>query len=273
MPLAVVGDECGARNRNEDATGPTCKNPKGFRTDHPGQGPCFLHGGMARITHGRYSKIKRRALAELIQEYKEDPEILNMEPELATARALFEDYVNRYDEITEALIAWWQSYKEVMVTKERLDPIRAIVFRYEQLWEKDSDAPEFMGTKIKAARDLLHKWKEYFDNAANFKPIQVLDVAESYKFLAEITKIVERIEKVRAQNAISRRNFQRVTNQMGQAVNQICDNMSMSVQLYDVVGNRIKVYDAAGNELDVSGMFQEVKKKVVENWNTIQVQQ
>lgn len=97
---------CGAKTRG----GGTCKHSAGKRTDHPGEGRCWLHGGANPIKHGRYSTIKRPRLAELIATFEGDPDPLNILPEVTLLRALITDYVERYDEFTTALVAWHESY-------------------------------------------------------------------------------------------------------------------------------------------------------------------
>jgi hypothetical protein len=63
-----------------------------------------------------YSAVKRRRVTDLIDELKEkgeDP--LNLVEDLYLIRAMAIDFVNRYDEYTEALINWnksWQNSKE-----------------------------------------------------------------------------------------------------------------------------------------------------------------
>lgn len=89
-----------------------CKSRAGANTDHLGVGRCKRHGGATPIQSGRYSKIKRAELAGLIKELEDDPDPLDMFPELATARALFINWVNRYEEFTEALLAWHASFSE-----------------------------------------------------------------------------------------------------------------------------------------------------------------
>lgn len=71
-----------------------------------------MHGGNAGrpITHGRYSKIHRPRIKELLAQHEADPDPLNLLPELALLRSLIEDYVERYDEMTDALLAWHESW-------------------------------------------------------------------------------------------------------------------------------------------------------------------
>lgn len=116
-PVQLSGPRCNARTRQANGNGAKaepgpwtgegyCKRRAGWGTDHVGQGRCRQHGGATPIRHGRYSAIRREPLRQLIEQHMEDPEPLNMLPELATARSLFEEYVNRYEELVDALVAW-----------------------------------------------------------------------------------------------------------------------------------------------------------------------
>lgn len=100
------GPKCGAKKRG----GGTCTQVAGWGTDHPGQGRCKLHGGKTPIKSGRYSDIKRPRLNELIAKFAADPDPLNLLPEALLLRALATDYVERYDELTAALIKWHESF-------------------------------------------------------------------------------------------------------------------------------------------------------------------
>lgn len=98
---------CGAHGRQRGAP---CKRPAGWGTDHVGQGRCKLHGGCSPIRSGRYSTIERDNIAKLIAQFEADPNPLDMRPELAAMRALFVDYIQRYDEFADALLAWHDSW-------------------------------------------------------------------------------------------------------------------------------------------------------------------
>lgn len=145
-----------------------------MRTGHLGNGRCWLHGGRNPIKHGRYSIIKREELRGLIAHFEQDPEPLNMLAELAAARALFTDFVNRYETFAAALIAWYGTLRPGTDGEATPEP-----------------AP---------------------------RPRQVLDIADAQRLLAEVTRTVERIERIRAQNAISRPDFVRVMTEMGRVV-------------------------------------------------------
>jgi hypothetical protein len=138
---------------------------------------CQVHGAGSAVqgreggrpaTHGRYSRLKRNALRDLIAEYERDPNPLDILPELAATRALFQDYIERYDEWREALLAWHASFAS--------------------------------------------------DTNPSPKPREVLDIADAYRLLSEATKIVQRIEAIRAQNAVSRKELSRILQEMTRVV-------------------------------------------------------
>jgi hypothetical protein len=93
---------CAATTRN----GGTCKHPAGLRTDHPGAGRCYLHGGATPVKHGRYSSVTTQRLADAIARFENDPNPTDLLPELALLRALINDFIERHDTLTEAIISW-----------------------------------------------------------------------------------------------------------------------------------------------------------------------
>lgn len=185
LPAALPSDPekaypiCGGKRRQQEGV---CTRPAGWGTDHPGQGRCKLHGGANPVRHARYSTINRPRIAELIEGFEADPNPLDMTPELAACRALFQDYIERYDAYTEALKAWHASY--------------------------DGDKP-------------------------TAKPRQILDIADAYKILAEITRMVKRIEDVKAGSAISRADFYRVMTEMGRAVDLAVEDPDTRERIHD----------------------------------------
>lgn len=151
-PHAPVDNRCGATTR----AGGSCKNPMGFKTDHFGQGRCYLHGGVSgRVTHGRYSKIKRPRIAELVKAFEADPDPTNLLSDLALLRALTMDFIERYDETTEALLAWHSSFgrqdrpqkpQQVMDLADAgglLDKVGKMVDRIEKQATDVTQHPEF----------------------------------------------------------------------------------------------------------------------------------
>ena len=171
---------CGSPRRQGD--GAPCTRPSGWGTTHPGEGHCKLHGGSNPIKSGRYSKVTRERIRELIAQFEDDPNPLDMTPELAACRALFQDYIERYDGFVEALMAWHASY--------------------------DGERP-------------------------TAKPRQILDIADAYRIIAEITRIVKRIEDVSAASAISRADFYRVMTEMGRAVDLNVEDPVIREKIHD----------------------------------------
>jgi len=80
--------KCGAHARR---TGKPCKQPAGARTDHPGEGKCFLHGGATPIRHGIYSEIKRKSLRQQLERIEKDGAGLDLTREVNLLRALIAD--------------------------------------------------------------------------------------------------------------------------------------------------------------------------------------
>ncbi len=60
-------DRCGAKTK----TGRPCRHPKGFRTDHPGSGRCYRHGGAS--PNGNKAAV-REQMASLATEVDVEPQ-------------------------------------------------------------------------------------------------------------------------------------------------------------------------------------------------------
>lgn len=190
---------CGAKTRS----GTPCRRPAGWGTDHPSQGRCKLHGGATPIKHGRYSKITRPRIKELLDELEHDPDPLDLTPELKLLRALVQDYVERYDHLTEALHAWHNSFGS----------------EYRAAYE------EWRETVIKMVSDFTeHEPSDLPSppdpNEYENKPRQVIDILSVGKYIGEIGRLVERIEKVKAEGSISLETLDRVLEQLGVEVVQ-----------------------------------------------------
>lgn len=100
-------EKCGKKNR---AGGP-CAKPAGWGTDHPGVGPCKLHGGATPLKRGGVSKEGRVTtkyperiapkLGDLVEKHRANPEPLNLLGELAEARAVAEWYQQKHGDDLE----------------------------------------------------------------------------------------------------------------------------------------------------------------------------
>jgi hypothetical protein len=216
QPSAPSHPRCGAKTRRRQGT---CGNTAGLRTNHVGQGRCWLHGGASPIKHGRYSTIQRERIRDLILKHEEDKDPLNILPEVAALRAMFQDYIERYDAHTDALIAWHQSYEatRVPLSEEKVMAFEAVVDEWEiRLKETTEPTPKQLAD-IASARAFVDLLRGNGPLGAN-KPRQVLDISDAYRILAEIGKMVERVEKIRAANAISRPDLNRIMQEMWRSV-------------------------------------------------------
>lgn len=207
------GATCGALTKSRKP----CGQQAGARTPHPGQGRCYLHGGLTPIKHGRYSSIKHERLRALIEAHASDPDPLNILPELAAARALFQDYLERYEEHTAALLAWhtdWQATRRP-IPEDLVLAFTRVVDEYENGLTEGGDPSPRETEALEASRRFLLAMQHVEQTG---KPTQLLDIADAYRIVSEVTKIAERIEKVRAANAISRPDLNRIISEMGRVV-------------------------------------------------------
>lgn len=212
---SVATTHCGANARR---TGRPCGNVAGFRTPHVGEGRCYLHGGLNPVKHGRYSTIKRERIRDLIAAHEADPEPLNILPEIAALRALFQEFIERYDEHTEALIAWhlsWQLTKRPL-PEDKVMAFDAIVTEWEiNLAEMGEEATTKQKDDAATARAFIQLLR---GDELETKPRTVLDLTDAYRVLGEIGKMVERVEKARSANAISRPDLNRIMQELWRSV-------------------------------------------------------
>lgn len=209
----AVSAYCGAKTRK----GSPCTKAAGWRTPHAGIGRCYLHGGLTPVKHGRYSTIKHERIRDLIAEQEADPDPLNVFPEIAALRALFVDFIERYAINTEALLAWYASWQ---VTKrplpdEKVMAFEAIVDEWAiNLAESGEDATDKQRADLEAAQEFI----KLLRGEANDRPRQILDIADAHKILGELGRMVERVEKIRSANAISRPDLNRIMQEMWRSV-------------------------------------------------------
>jgi hypothetical protein len=210
----AVAAFCGAKTRK----GSSCSKAAGWRTPPPGQGRCYLHGGLTPIKHGRYSTIKRERIRDLIAAHEADEDPLNIFPEIAALRALFQEFIERYDEQTEALIAWhlsWQLTKRPL-PEDKVMAFEAIVEEWENnLAEMGESATTKQASDAESARAFIELLR---GASSESKPRSVLDLTDAYRVLGEIGKMVERVEKARSANAISRPDLNRIMQEMWRSV-------------------------------------------------------
>jgi len=227
--LLVLRGYCARPTRNPAAKGPYCTQNAGHKTDHAGEGACWLHGGNNRIKHGRFSSVKHTRLADLISEMDETEDPLNTLPEVAATRALLVDHINRYDEFTAALIAWHESYMAGVPTPKLFASLESIM---EMLETNCTEA------ELKRNKDYQTCLKAVMSyKSSNPKPIQILDIADSMRLLSEVTRMVERIGKSMSINAVGRRDFQRIMLEIGNIIDQCVSSDREKIKIRDKIAN------------------------------------
>jgi len=167
---------CNSKRQGVDAY---CRNRAGARTGHLGIGRCWKHGGTltnVERTHGWSSKYVNKRIQDLKDEYEKNPDPLNIFPELALARALLHDFLDRYGRMRDALLAWHEA----------------------RMNGSDAEAPD--GKSVPMA------------------PTKILDIADAHRQIEGITRIVERIEKMRNADAISKAELLNVLRGMARIV-------------------------------------------------------
>lgn len=207
---------CNARTKGVAARS-RCRRPAGWGTDHVGQGRCKLHGGATPSRHGRYSLIKRERIRDLIEQHATDPAPLDIFPELAALRALFQDFIERYDENTEALLAWHASFQLTRrpLPEDLVCAFERVILEWEIRLKEDDEPSESQEADIAQATRFMEILRLGTGDA---KPRTVLDISDAYRILAEIGRMVERVEKIRSANAISRPELNRIMQEMWRAV-------------------------------------------------------
>ena len=128
-PLPYSFPTCGATKRQG---GGPCTQKAGWGTDHVGEGKCKLHGGSKPIKHGRYSTVLRSSVRDLAETFESDPDPLNLLPELAQTRAIYQDYLDRcelpLDDVRKATFdagAAAALLAEVSKTAKRIEDMRS----------------------------------------------------------------------------------------------------------------------------------------------------
>ncbi len=95
---------CGALSKS---TGQPCKNIAGKGTSHIGQERCRWHGGATPSKHGRYSKIRQTRLGKVMAEIVEREDLMQSYEEVALAKALLEQTIERHQILVDALSNWY----------------------------------------------------------------------------------------------------------------------------------------------------------------------
>lgn len=170
---------CGAKNR----AGKPCKRPAGWGTDHPGTGRCKLHGGLTPAPVGRYASVERPRIKDLMRQFEEDPDPLNLLPEVQLLRALLLDYINRFEVQDEALMRWNLSFE------------KSFQGAWTDWWRNQR------ALMLEQADDLTLEDQPEMPDPMDFlpaKPLRMADITEVSGLINQVGTMVERIRKARS---------------------------------------------------------------------------
>jgi len=105
--LPQVPGKCNALKEN----GRRCGLPAGHLTDHRGTGACWIHDDPDRAdTIRRYRGIQNRTVyARLRQMNKVERDVLDLVPDIQLVRSVVIDYIERYEELAEAVLSWYKT--------------------------------------------------------------------------------------------------------------------------------------------------------------------
>jgi hypothetical protein len=218
-----------------------CERRAGAGTDHKGQGRCKSHFGNNPERHSRYSVIKRPRIRELVAQFATDQNPLDTLPEIHLVRALLVDGIERYDEITEAALAWHASFSAAMrpihprlveALEVVLDELEALVGPFEvpgmreepeaqphggwlrRRAQDDAEGEEAVATAYTRARVLLDALR----TPPELKPRKMPDLSDLHALAESATRMVERVQRARSAMYITRPDFFRIMSEMGRVV-------------------------------------------------------
>lgn len=198
-----------------------CRSRAGQGTSHKGIGRCFLHGGQkidgdARVKGARYSTVNAERIGALITSHLQDEDPLNVLPEIAAARALFQDFVERYEELTAALTAWHDTWdgRRIPIALSEKAALLALIDEHELLLKERDDPTDRQAEQLELARAAV----AFLATEQAPKPRKIVDISDAVGHLDVISKMVARVEQARATNAISRPELLRVMTEMGRVV-------------------------------------------------------
>lgn len=182
-----------------------CGARAGFGTDHVGSGRCKHHGGSSLVTHGqrrRYDLTAAPRLNALIEQYQNDPEPLNILSELATARALMHDWLDRYTTFSAALIAWYDTWegRYIPISEQEKAGLLGVLDEYEILIrDRQYEPTDHQLESLELARSAV----SFLSTQQEPKPRQILDVSDAMRHVDTISKVITRAEQIRAQGTVS----------------------------------------------------------------------
>ena len=179
---------CGAKKKQ----GPgTCQQKAGWGTDHLGEGRCKLHGGKSLVKHGKFSTVTRQPLREAIQEAEQNPDPLNVLPEMAKARGVLNLWLTQYGRLQEvnAELRKLRREKTAALKAKDADAVQAADARIEELVEEQDGLTFAHPDRVLAALDLISKIQDRLVKQKNAGMVSRKDLG---RILQEFSRCVDR---------------------------------------------------------------------------------
>lgn len=186
-----------------------CKRPAGDQTDHPGIGRCYHHHGRP-VKSGvsiRYSDLQHRTLGDLFEKFANDPDPTNLLPDLALARSMLQDGIQRHQEFTEQLDDWHASYrfKKLPISPEDADSFRRVVDEWAiNILDDGADPTDLQIQDAARAKRYIAALERPVDQGRPRKPV---DMLEFVRVIDTIGRLVDRLDK---RNVISEPELNRI---------------------------------------------------------------
>lgn len=141
------------------------------------------------MRHGRYSSLTiRPRLRELLDRLEGDPDPLNLLPELQLMWAVVIDFIERYDEMSHALIAWQLSFDKGFQS----DWAKWLRDERKRLRDPQASPDDGDGDEMPDPMGYLPK-----------RPLQVVNIAAASGIAGQIGQMVDRINKMREDKTFS----------------------------------------------------------------------
>jgi hypothetical protein len=121
-------------------------------------------------------------------------------PELDVARALFQDWIERYETFVAALTAWHDTWegKYVPINEGDARALVHVLDEYESLLDGDEMTAR-QAADLARAREAV----TFLSVPREMKPRQVLDLADAIGHVDKISKVIHRAEQIRQHGSIS----------------------------------------------------------------------
>lgn len=183
-----------------------CYSRAGRGTSHPGYGRCKDHAGNTPASEQRYAALLNPAIAELVAQFLDDPDPLNLRDELAAARALFKHFIDEHSSINEAVLAWHASFDKkrrglhdhplynIEAVNEAIKLLGGVPPKdIEQLHEVLEAGVERARAKRRA--EYLDRGEEFAEDLKVEKPVKLRDISYGVTILKVINSLVDSIIK------------------------------------------------------------------------------